>query len=195
MAELVTLAGDYGCTYPSRYNRRSRVNARSEEMMGGVMSFIKSAGKIAITPFRAIGKGVGHFAMETYRGAKTGDFKKILAAPFRGIGHGSATIYRDTKEHSEYYWRPSKMREWMGPVGGIVTAIGAVPGPHSVFMLPIGAALAVGGALGNKLYVEDQIKQAKKSAEDKDVKDANTATYMWLGVGALGIVGTFMVLT
>jgi len=195
MAELVTLAGDYGYSNPSRYNRRYRNKATSEELMAGIGDFLKSAGNMAILPFKAVGKSIGHTTMETYRGIKTGNFKRILKAPFKGTTHGVMTAYRDTKSHTEYYWRPSKMKEWMGPVGAAVTAIGAVPGPHSVFMLPIGALLSVGGALGNKMYVADQIKQAKISADSVEAKEANMASYMWLGVGALALGGTFMLLT
>lgn len=189
MAELVTLSGHYG------YNRRQRISSRNDEIdeiMDGFMSFVKRVGKTAISPFVSVGKGVGHTVMETYRGVKTGDIMKIITAPFKGIGHTFMTQVRDTKSMAEFFYRPSKMRSWMGPVGGIVTAIGMIPGPWSVIMLPLGAALAAGGGIAQGIYSKDQAGKAASAAQQKAAEEGKKTRYIWYGVAALGVVGSVM---
>lgn len=195
MAELVTLSGNHLYSAHDGYTRRSRHSARQEELeevMGGLWSFVKSVGKTAISPFKAVGKGVGHMTMEMYRGAKKGDILKILKAPFKGIGHTFMTQVRDTKSMAEYFYRPSKMRSWMGPVGGIVTAAGMIPGPWSVVLLPLGAALAAGGGIAQGIYSKDQAGKAASAAQQAAAERGKTTTYIWYGVAALGVVGSIM---
>lgn len=194
MAELVTLSGNY-MSSPYGYSRRTRSSARKaelDELMGGFVDFLKSAGSVVASPLKSAGKGVGHTFMEVYRGAKTGDVLKIVKAPFKGIGHAFMTQYRTTKDMSEFFYRPSKMRTWMGPVGGIVTAIGMVPGPHSIIMVPLGAALAAGGGIAQGIYSKDQAKKAASAAQQAAAEQGKKTTYIWYGVAALGVVGSIM---
>lgn len=190
MAELITLSGHYG--------RRSQISTRNDEideLMGGFMDFIKSVGSTAISPFKAVGKGVGHTFMEAYRGAKKGDVLKILKAPFKGVGHAFMTTTRDIKSQAEFFYRPSKMRTWMGPVGSIVTAIGSIPGPHSIFMLPIGMALATGGGISQGIYSKDQAKKAASAAQQAAASAGDKTKYIWYGVAGLGVVASILVFT
>lgn len=191
MAELITLSGDYSL----RYNRRQRVNSRNDELMGGLLDFFKSAGKTIVSPVVSVAKGVGHTTMEIGRGIKSGDIKRILTAPAKGIGHTFMTQGRTYKEFSEFFWRPSKMKDWMKPIGGAVMAIGAVPGPHSIFMVPIGAALVLGGSIGESVYIKDQMKKAASATQKQTMEEQKKANYLWYGVGALGVVGAYMALT
>ena len=196
MADLVTLAGDYNYNFSStRTGRRGRVSARNEELMGDLFDYFKSAGSFIVSPFVAVGKGIGHAGMEFYRGAKTGDFGRMLASPFRGAGHTGMTLARTSGEHAEYYWRPSKMKDWMKPIGATLLTIGAVPGPHSVFFIPIGAALTIGGTIGETVYINDQIKKAQTAQKLADAEAKKKANYIWYGVAAIGAVGVWMVAT
>lgn len=198
MADLVTLAGDYNYNFNvthSRLNRRSRVKRRNEELMGDLFDFFKSATKFVVSPFVSVGKGIGHAGMEMYRGIKSGDIKKILAAPFRGIGHTGGTFYRTSKSHLEYYWRPSKMKDWMRPIGAAITAIGAVPGPHTLIMVPLGLALTLGGTIGEGVYIKDQMKKAEDAAKISALEKQEKANLIWTGVAGVGVVAAYMLLS
>lgn len=195
MAELVTLSGDYGHTYNSRVGRRNQVSQRNEELMAGLLDYLKSAGSFVISPVVGLAKGVTHAGMEVYRGVKTGDIKRVLSAPFKGVTHSGMEVYRDIKEHSEYYYRPSKMKDWMKPIGGAIMAIGAIPGPHSIFMIPIGAFLTLSGSLGESIYINDQIKKAQVAQSLVDAQEQRKTNYIWYGVAAIGLVGSWMVFT
>lgn len=188
MAELITLSGHYG--------RRSQISSRNDEideLMGDFLDFLKSTGSMAISPFKAVGKGVGHTFMEAYRGAKKGDILKILKAPFKGIGHTFMTQVRDVKSHAEYFYRPSKMRHWMGPVGGIMTAAAtAIPGPWSVVLIPLGIALSTGGGIAQGIYSKDRAKKATSEAEQAKALAGEKAKYIWYGVAGLGVVASIM---
>lgn len=183
-AELITLEGDndFNIGYTPYY----------DDTMDGIGDFFKTAGKFIATPFIATGKGVGHFFMEAGRGIKSGDIKKVAFSPFKGIGHIGGTAYRAAKEHAEYYWRPSKMREWMSPLGMAITAAGAIPGPHSLIMLPLGAALTAGGSISEGIYQKDRQKIAD-AAEKKYLEDSKKKNLMWTigGIALLG-VGAYM---
>ncbi len=189
MAELVTLSGNYGCI------RRRNISTRNneiDELLGGPLDFIKSVGRVVTTPFKAIGRGVGHATMEVYRGVKTGDPLRIFSSPFKGAGHSFMTQFRDIKKQSEFFYRPSKMRKWMGPAGGILAVLGAIPGPHQVIFLPLGAALSATGGIAEGLYQKDKAKKAITAAEQKAAADAQKTKYIWYGVAALGAAGTLM---
>jgi len=133
--------------------------------------------------------------METWRGVKSGDIGRVVAAPFRGIGHGGAEWYRDTTEHLEYYWRPSKMNQWMTPVGAVVTAAGSIPSPLSPFLLAGGAALTAGGMYARGYVNKDKAKKAAALAQAKALADAQLQkkkNVQWLGIAAAAVGGGFL---
>ena len=196
MTDLVTLSGTHNYHFKnSRLNRRSTVHARNEELMGGLLDFIKDSGSALASPFVAVGKGIGHVGMEAYRGVQTGDPLRVLKAPFKGAGHIAIDYSRSIKEYSEYYWRPSKMKDWMKPIGASILAIGSVPSPLSILFIPLGTALVLGGTIGESVYINDQIKKAEDLSRLQSAEDQKKANYVWYGVAAVGVVGAILIFT
>ena len=197
MTDLVTLSGNYNYHFPNsrRYNRRLNVNARNEELVDGLLDYVKSAGTFIAKPFISVGKGTGHFAMEAYRGVKTGDIGRVLKSPFKGAGHAAFSYGRAFKEHAEYYWRPSKMKDWMKPIGGSLMAIAPFTGPAAIVLFPLGAVLTLAGAAAETIYINDQIKKAEAAAQVQALEDKKKANYIWYGAAAIGAVGLYMVFT
>lgn len=211
--QLVTLEGDYSS--PTRRpvrrmssNDRQRYiqaarqrrdfwkrHGQQPETMDGLLDWGKSVVKSSLSPITSSIKGIGHTVMEAGRGISSGDIKRVLAAPVKGTGHTVLSWGRDTKEHAEWYYRPSKMRQWMKPVGGLVTAAGAIPTPASPFLLAGGAALTAGGAIGDKIYQEGKRRQAIREGQKEQENQAVAASqknniyiYGAIGIGALALI-------
>lgn len=176
-AQLITLEGN---TYnPTAYHG---------EQMNGLLDYFNAAGSAVSSAFVSPVKGAGHFVMEAGRGISSGDWGRVGAAPFKGIGKTGGDFFRKNKEHAEWYWKPSKMRQWMSPVGGALMAAGAAFPP---LLIP-GAALTAGGAIGEGLYQKDRAGKADP-AEIERLKKAKQTNLMWTiaGIGLLG-AGAYM---
>ena len=163
----------------------------SELMGGDLFSFLKDTGKAILSPITSIGKGTGHMFAEAGRGISRGDFSRIALAPLKGVGHTTGSMFRDNTNMFENYWRPSKMG-WMQPVGALVTAIGTIPGPHSPFMIPIGAGLTTAGTVGTgikqkqdaeNLVKEQNISNAQAQAQLEAEGKSKNQTMWWLIAG------------
>lgn len=188
MAIITTLSSDF--ELDSFYG--------AEELMGAkdIGDWFKTSVKAMVSPITSIAKGIGHTVMETGRGLSRGDVGRVLLAPVKGIGHTTGSFYRDEKEHLSYYWRPSRM-SWMKPMGAAVGAIGAIPGPHSIIMVPLGIAMATAGTIGDasfkKKKAEEAYKEGQINAEEQaQLKQENTKkTLMWIGlIGAGGLIAS-----
>jgi hypothetical protein len=196
-AQLVTLSGSYTPELFT-YGRMDRYKRRcvNQELMGGVFDYVKSAASVVVNPITSVAKGTGHMVMEAGRGIKEGDISRILTSPLKGAGHIAGETYRTHREHWEYYYRPSKMGEWMQPVGGLLTVAGAVPTPASPFLLAGGAALTAGGAIATSITDKDKASQAaaslqaQKLLEQQKIKKTNNIA--WLGLAAAGGLGLLL---
>lgn len=173
-AQLVTLEGENFSMSPY---------IMGNEQMGGLLDFFKSAGTAITSSFVSPIKGFTHFIMEAGRGIAAGDWGRVGASPFKGIGHTGMDFFRKNTEYAEWYYRPSKMRQWMSPIGAAFMAAGAVFPP---LLIP-GAALTAGGAIGEGLYQKDRATKADKAEKERLVA-AKKSNLMWT-LAAVGLLG------
>jgi len=202
--QLVTLSGDYqqsydtGIEFLSRKKRYRKNRAVYSELMGasvwgGLKNFGSSIVNVVTAPF----KGVGHFVMEAGRGISRGDIARVASSPFKGFAHSGLSLGRASGRHLEYYWRPSKARLWMKPVGGALTALGMVPVLGAPFLVA-GALVSIGGGLTEGIYQGDQAKKAREAndvqalAKVEADKKRNQQYIMVAGVLTAGIIGYTM---
>jgi hypothetical protein len=176
----------------------NNMNYGDIETLSGIGDFLKSKVKFITSPIRSVAKGVGHTVGEVGRGFSRGDIGRVVKAPFKGVGHTVASQVRDVKGHAEWYYRPSKMRQWMKPAGGIVTAAGMIPTPASPFLLAGGAALTAGGAIGEKVFQKKKAYEAVRAGETQKALQAETTAkrnnMLLVGAAGVGVLGLFMAL-
>jgi len=205
-AFIATLEGDYAPSRSYNYSaRRYYHDGRvTDDFMGGFFQAIggmaKSAWRVGTAPI----KGATHGIMEVGRGIATGDVKRILAAPIRSMGHIGGEAYRGTKLHGEYYWRASKMSQWMGPAGVGMSAVAPFTGPAAPFLLAGGAALTIGGKVGSKIHQTHLQRQAARAAARGEGAEAaayqqragilGTQGNTWLYVGGAALLGGALLL-
>lgn len=140
-AYIATLEGEYshrGYNYSGRRYRDSRLQG---ETMSGLWSAVKGMGSSAIKVVTAPVKGAAHTVMEAGRGIASGDIKRVITAPIKGTGHMVGETFRGTKEHAEWYYRPSRMAQWMGPTGSAMSGIAPFTGPAAPFFIGRGSSL------------------------------------------------------
>jgi hypothetical protein len=143
-----------------------------------------------LTPITSAVKGTGHFLFEFGRGAKEGDFKRMLASPFKGIGHIGGSMWRDTTNYAQYYYRPSYMAVWMQPVGSALMAAGSVPSPASPFLLAGGGLLTIAGGIAGKSVADKKADEANTQQEkDEILRKQQQKNYMYYALGAVLVVG------
>lgn len=168
----------------------------AEELMGAkdILDWGKALVTATLSPVTSLAKGIGHAGMEIGRGVSRGDIGRVLLAPVKGVGHVPASYFRDAKDYLSYYYRPSRMG-WMKQVGPIVSAIGAIPGPHSIFMIPLGLGMATAGAVGDGIFQQEKAKQALEQGEidakeAENLKKENTKQMLkWIAlIGAGGLI-------
>ena len=219
-ADLVTLSGDYAIpmqarkrvrvvTGPGRRIMLAQMRVHSStpymqhgafssdyESMAGIVDFGKSVWNISTSSISSVVKGTGHTFGEIGRGVSRGDWTRVALAPVRGGTHVAGSMYRDVKQHIEWYYRPSKMRQWMKPAGAAVTVAGSIPTIASPILLAGGAALTAGGAIGESLYQKDQARKAAASGNTTAVsraREAQKKNLIWYGVaGAIGVTALVM---
>lgn len=194
-AHIATLEGDYtrGYKYTGRRYQDSRLQG---ETMSGFWGAIGKMGKSAFQVVIAPVKGITHATLELGRGVMTGDIKRILNAPIKGTGHIFGEAYRGTKTHLEYYWRPSKMSQWMGPAGAGLSAAAPFTGPAAPFLLAGGAALTLGGAVGSKIYETGLERKAARAGNTPEAiaarlraeKEAKNRK-IWMYAGGAALIG------
>ncbi len=163
----------------------------SDEYMGGLWDFVKSIGKAVVSPIVSVAKGTGHAFMEFGRGAADGDIMRMAKSPFKGVGHAAGTMYRTQKEHLEWFWRPSKMAQWMKPIGGAFAIAGTIPTPLSPFLLGGGALLGAGGEFAKRYTSKEKEQEFRDRGDIKaadDVKKNRMQNYL-ITAGIIGAVG------
>lgn len=202
MAYIATLEGYISPTWGYNYTGR-RYRGRSGELSGlwsAAKGLAKSAVRVAVAPIT----GTAHTIMEAKRGIERGDIKRVLTAPIKGIGHGVGETVRGTKQHMEWYWRPSKMSQWMQPVGGAMTTVAPFTGPAAPFLLAGGAGLTVAGSIAGKVHGTHLQRQAVRAAARGETSQAQTyatqaaakkkQTNTWLIVGGVAAAGAALLM-
>jgi len=179
--------------------------ARSPYMMHGNIdmlygSWLGDTFRAVTSPVRSVVKGATHGVMEVGRGISRGDLKRVVKAPFKAAGHTVLAQKRDYTRHLEHYWRPSKMRKWMKPVGSGLMAAGAVPTPASPFLLAAGGALNIGGAAGEAIHKTHKARQAaraqakSRATAKAETQEAVKKSLPWIVIGGVGLIGGILML-